>query len=114
MGSFSGQFSRPLPGPPWGEENGVGLTWVHAVSSLMRSARGFSLAWSSRVRDRGLLPRARDADSFCLSLTRSALWFIVVSSGPVKGWVLLPLSPFLDSIVLALTALARVRLSFHF
>src|SRR5674476_784348 len=23
MGSFSGQFSRPLPGPPWGVENGV-------------------------------------------------------------------------------------------
>src|SRR5665647_502152 len=63
-GSFSGQFSRPLPGPPWSGENGVGLARVHAVSSLMRSARGFSLAWSRRVRDRGLLPRARDADSF--------------------------------------------------
>src|SRR5665647_1179084 len=54
--AFSGQFSRPLPGPPWSGENGVGLAWVHAVSSLMRSARGFSLAWSRRVRDRGLLP----------------------------------------------------------
>lgn len=54
--TFSGQFSRPLPGPPWGVENGVGLARVHAVSSLMRSARGFSLAWSRRVRDRGLLP----------------------------------------------------------
>src|ERR1035437_7289039 len=69
MGSFSGQFSRTLPGPPWGQENGIGVAWVHGVSSLMRSARGFSLAWSRRVRDRGLLPRARDADSFCLSLT---------------------------------------------
>src|SRR5450756_1286218 len=39
MGSFSSQFSRPLPGPPWGGEDGVGLAWVHAVSSLMRSAR---------------------------------------------------------------------------
>ena len=62
--TITSQFSRPLPGPPWSGENGVGLARVHAVSSLMRSARGFSLAWSRRVRDRGLLPRARDADSF--------------------------------------------------
>src|SRR5665811_433325 len=47
MGSFSGQFSRPLPGPPWGEENGVGLARVHAVTSLMRSAR--ELVWPGAV-----------------------------------------------------------------
>src|ERR1035437_1137073 len=47
MGSFSGQFSRPLPGPPWSGENGVGLARVHAVSSLVRSAR--ELVWPGAV-----------------------------------------------------------------
>src|ERR1035437_7380179 len=37
----------PLPGPPWSGENGVGLARVHAVSSLMRSAR--ELVWPGAV-----------------------------------------------------------------
>ena len=63
-GALYGLVFRPLPGPPWGVENGVGLAWVHAGRSMMRSRSRTSLAWSRRVRDRGLLPGARDADSF--------------------------------------------------